>query len=514
MAANGLDLQQMLAQRMGQQLNQNRRIDHPLQGVNQVFQSYLMGKMLKDSQSAAEAKKAATSQAIAQAVQAGNPVPWKNPDPVGLPYEIRSRKTGEVQRSGKTGTRDNTGELLDYGQVAPQPSGPSAVLSSLLRSGDPGAMDLGGKLGLEQALKPKPKERLIKYNNGGKPAFATEAEALRLGLQPWEKPTKGSAKWKTLNKDEMAASNFLPGSVVQQNEETGAFKVNFTPKGKTAEDRNGELATVALKMLEPLGTDNTQINHARELAQGGFGKEAIAMMKKNGMKISVDKDGVTFEQGGMAGAGDGAGIQKATRRKLEESMMKASQTQGQLTEILADYEPDFLTIPGKVEKYFEGVSLGWGKNLDSPEADEAYDKYTDFRASSGNLFSTMLKDLSGGAVTEPEAKRAEAWLPNPGKGIWDGDNPRQFESKARKLLYFQKMAKMRSGLILKHGFDAEKMQRQLGILNVRSGQKGFKSFKDKVGTKLYNKRIDGGMKPAEAEAAAKQDLLELLGLSR
>ena len=90
------------------------------------------------------------------------------------------------------------------------------------------------------------------------------------------------------------------------------------------------------------------------------------------------------------------------------------------------------------------------ESLSSLEQQELSD-YTAYRAESGQLFSNVLKELSGVAVNPTEFKRAEAYLPNPGTGIFDGDSPTQLFSKVERLRDFTDKALAKYSYIKSNG---------------------------------------------------------------
>jgi hypothetical protein len=68
--------------------------------------------------------------------------------------------------------------------------------------------------------------------------------------------------------------------------------------------------------------------------------------------------------------------------------------------------------------------------------------------------------LAGTAVTEAEAKRIQAFVPNPGTGLLDGDGPQEMASKVAQYHQFARLAVARLQWARKHGItDFEEITR-------------------------------------------------------
>ena len=142
----------------------------------------------------------------------------------------------------------------------------------------------------------------------------------------------------------------------------------------------------------------------------------------SGMSVSVDPatGQVTFAQGVGAGA-----MEKTTKKGLEEDIVSLTERITQLDSIQKNFDPSFLQLPTQIK--MAGYQFGEKLNLlDVPK--ELADKmlaYSDFRARTQQIFSGILKDLSGSAVTKFELDNARTFLPD------KGDNPTMFKAKLR-----------------------------------------------------------------------------------
>ena len=142
----------------------------------------------------------------------------------------------------------------------------------------------------------------------------------------------------------------------------------------------------------------------------------------SGMSVSVDPatGQVTFAQGVGAGA-----MEKATKKDLEKDVQTLTSRSVQLEQISKDFDPSFLQIPTQLE--MAGYQLGERLNLfELPEnVREKMISYQSFRARTQEIFSGLLRELSGAAVTKFELDNARTFLPD------KSDNPTMFQSKLR-----------------------------------------------------------------------------------
>jgi len=137
----------------------------------------------------------------------------------------------------------------------------------------------------------------------------------------------------------------------------------------------------------------------------------------SGMSLSVDPETgeVTFTQG-AAGA-----MQKSTRKNLETSVTDLTNLSMQLAGLDAAFKPEYLQLPTQAKNW---AALTWEKITgESPENQQSLFEYTQFRARTQNVFSTVLKQLSGAAVTKFELDNAKTFLPA------KEDSPTQFRAK-------------------------------------------------------------------------------------
>lgn len=115
------------------------------------------------------------------------------------------------------------------------------------------------------------------------------------------------------------------------------------------------------------------------------------------------------------------GMAKPTVKAIEQQILETQNVLASLDQIESMFDPSYLTIPTQLENY---VTLSFEKLTGAPPADaQGLMDYSRFRSNTQQLFSTILKQLSGAAVTKFELDNAKLFLPDV------KDSPTQFKAK-------------------------------------------------------------------------------------
>ena len=148
-----------------------------------------------------------------------------------------------------------------------------------------------------------------------------------------------------------------------------------------------------------------------------------------------------------------ANIQPSTATKLEEKLLSASDIRSQVSNIRSSFKPEYQTYSVQSGMAWSALKDKFNSKSLSEKDQQGLAEFTEYRANAGQMFSNVLKELSGAAVNPTEFKRAEAYLPNPGSGIFDGDSPTQMAAKIKKMEEFTDKALAKYTYIRKNGFD-------------------------------------------------------------
>lgn len=312
-------------------------------------------------------------------------------------------------------------------------------------------------------------------------------------LDLWEQKL-GLGTDKNLTTDQLLANALKTGDQATVDRITAAIQGKKPPveKGmqiKTVQEGNDRVSY----QWNPITGEQT------EIARG----PAWNPKEKPGMTIETMPDGtVRMSQGNTSsntsrgGAGGVTGMQSVTVKDVEKGLLDVTEGLSDTHRINNSFDPSFATIGGQWDAFKSRVSDKLGYQL-SPDAQKQFEGFTGYRAEAGRVFANTLKKLSGTAVTEPEMKRQEVYLINPGTGVFDGDSPSQVKTKIEKMMGFQRQAIARLNYIRKNGlsirnaggdidFGGISLDRMPGIM------KGY-------GQQVTKQLIDKGMKENSPE---------------
>lgn len=157
----------------------------------------------------------------------------------------------------------------------------------------------------------------------------------------------------------------------------------------------------------------------------------------------------------------GVNLAKPSVNTLEERTINSAAQLARMGEIEKRFKPQFLEIP----KRFRMLGLSWsaklgsqlGGKLSQQQTVELQD-YASFRSASVNNLNTILKELSGAAVTPQEYERIQNDQPVAGTGLFDGDDPVSFKSKLDRTKDTLKSAIARYNFMRTRGLDFPKDQ--------------------------------------------------------
>lgn len=172
-----------------------------------------------------------------------------------------------------------------------------------------------------------------------------------------------------------------------------------------------------------------------------------------------------------AQSGKMEGLAKPTVNDIEQRTVNAAASLARLSDVEAKFDPKFLEIPTRLKMMGASWSAKAGESLGgklSPEQRKEMGRYAQFRSSAANNLNTTLKELSGAAVTPQEAERLLADIPNPGSGVFDGDDPVTFDAKQKRAIMGQRAAIARYNFMRSRGlmFDKNSLDQFMALDDV------------------------------------------------
>lgn len=153
-------------------------------------------------------------------------------------------------------------------------------------------------------------------------------------------------------------------------------------------------------------------------------------------------------------AGKAGAFTTRTKGEIEERILTTGEGVARLEDISKTYKPEFQQIGTRLSAAFTAGREKAGLEISKDERSNLKDFSTFKRRAADNLNRTI-KDITGAAMSIPEAKRITRSAPNPGTGIFDGDSPTVFKSKLDDTLETLKAANRRMIDLRKKGFTGD-----------------------------------------------------------
>jgi hypothetical protein len=138
------------------------------------------------------------------------------------------------------------------------------------------------------------------------------------------------------------------------------------------------------------------------------------------------------------------------RTEVEKTIMNAAESLQNLNQMISSFDPKFLQYAKKFEMGVLKAKDKVGTLSETERAD--LEDYTRMRQDAFNFLNSYIKSISGAAVTVQEADRLLEAIPNPGKGIFDGDGPTEYRTKLNNVYQDLQMAMARAAYIRRSGF--------------------------------------------------------------
>lgn len=157
---------------------------------------------------------------------------------------------------------------------------------------------------------------------------------------------------------------------------------------------------------------------------------------------------------------EAGGLANGAKTEVDKTMVSAVGSLGRVMDLAKDFDPKYLKIAYRGKQAWNDVYSKFGDL--SPEAEADQNRYVQFRSEAVRHVSTLLKELSGAAVTQQELDRALLAEPNAGSGGWldvfAADGPPKFKAKLEASIQFSRKAIARANYLRNaKGFTAEQI---------------------------------------------------------
>ena len=217
-----------------------------------------------------------------------------------------------------------------------------------------------------------------------------------------------------------------------------------------------------------------------------------------GMRIETGPDGTLIQ----TNVADGGGLTRGAKTGVQKDLIEANATYSDMKATLGKYEEKFLKGKNKLGYSLDAFKEKWdiGQVTDSEKKD--VEEYTAFRRDAISSLNNYIKQVTGAAMSELEAKRLMKAMPNPGIGMFDGDSPTQFKTKLDGVMQNLDRVIARNNYIQKHGLSS--------IEDV--GLDSMDGIIDRRGDALEAELKAQGVPESEIEKAVMQALSEEFGV--
>ena len=198
----------------------------------------------------------------------------------------------------------------------------------------------------------------------------------------------------------------------------------------------------------------------------------VTKQQAEGLRFALAKDrGAVLKD-----AIDADKLSKEARNEIDKKEEKATDGLLRIRNVRSSFDPSFLSYGTQAKMRLAEVQAKAGK-LDKATQEQLY-RFATFRRDAAENINSAIKDNSGATVTEQELKRNLLALPNPGTGIFDGDDPVTFQAKIDRAEETIALGIARTRYLRQNGFtgsvDAASKQIPIesmrGLINRRAQQ--------------------------------------------
>lgn len=215
---------------------------------------------------------------------------------------------------------------------------------------------------------------------------------------------------------------------------------------RQAKDRE-ELAFKKRDLYQPVGGGVTFNKSTNEYLIDGRKATAAEVQQIENTKA---KSGAT-----QIGIGDGAlGLGKAAANKVDEGLLDSTARKQRLVRLEQSYKPEFLEIGTRLGNTWNAIKEKAGVGLSSADRTRLAE-FTQWKQQALDNLNQYIKEITGAALSEPEARRIMASMPNPGQSWYDGDSPTQFKSGLDRIIRDLKTAEARLVYIKRNGLSLQ-----------------------------------------------------------
>lgn len=214
--------------------------------------------------------------------------------------------------------------------------------------------------------------------------------------------------------------------------------------------------------LEPEGLQSTagkQLEDRQRIVDE-FGEGSSELARFDAATAKGKGFSVTLPDGTVISAGGGPDVQRKTLSAAEEQVVGIDDSLARLDAIRATFDKDFLTVGGKLAAKVTSLKAKFGIGDVSPEEKQFLTKFSDFTRNAIENINLSIKFLTGAQMSEKEADRIRLGSPDPGEGIFGGDDPITFKAKLDSVDRALRLARARKTILLREGINLDTLTQE------------------------------------------------------
>lgn len=163
------------------------------------------------------------------------------------------------------------------------------------------------------------------------------------------------------------------------------------------------------------------------------------------------------------------GLGKTATNDIDEKIVNGLNVLSRMEGIAQTFKPEFQTIGTRLGM----TGAGWLAKLDpsrvDPQTAKQLSEFATYRRRATENVNTTIKEITGAAMSIPEAQRILAQVPNAGTGIFDGDDPITLKAKLDDVIKQTTLAVARQAWLKKNNpqlLDQLAKNKMAGVENV------------------------------------------------
>jgi hypothetical protein len=177
---------------------------------------------------------------------------------------------------------------------------------------------------------------------------------------------------------------------------------------------------------------------------------------------AISSKGMIVESDGKGGfsirtnvdANSPGNMQKTTTGKVEEKLLSANEGLARISGIVRSFKPEFQEIPTRLGTAWSSLKSKMGVGI-PPEEQKRLEEYGVYKQDALENINLYIKEITGAQMSEKEAERLRPAMPDPGEGVFGGDDPVTFKSKLANTYKKLRMAQIRYNHYLSRGLKED-----------------------------------------------------------